>query len=488
MTNIPSFKDDRQDSQDIINKIEAFIPSNLKFVIKSFRKLTDSGFLLATPPFQAVILINISTSEGVSDFIDSYCSTTKETLRCSKIKSQVDPQDVSNHQFIFKKAFRCHHNTRTTKTNWKPDKRSKNTECPFVLTIKIHNSSYKKRHPAENNFDPNFPCEVHFSYDHNHNTQILQALTFREAFREVSQSSKDVYLHLFKDSKTPKPSLAQAQFKKLLRNNTESAEDYEINFADRQQKPRLSDAQRLYESFNSSVYGGRNGESLVKKMLEKEEEYNTKYSGEGGVMKHIIENADDDKKGNFILAIALVTPLMARSHTMICSSGEQVFIDGTSNLEELHLHLFLLRTHSPAGGLPLGVIITSDEMQATLEMAFSLSKDCLPENSFYGRGKDLGPISFLSDNNDEERKALNAVWPDSVRLLCVFHLLQAIWRWLMDKQNGISSADRPEVIKELRHIVHAESQESLEKAYENFVSGELGEKYNNLLLYFDQFV
>ena len=58
----------------------------------------------------------------------------------------------------------------------------------------------------------------------------------------------------------------------------------------------------------------------------------------------------------------------------------------------------------------------------------------------------------------------------------------------MDKQNGISSADRPKVIKELRHIVHAESQESLEEAYENFVSGELGEKYNNLLLYFDQFV
>ena len=40
----------------------------------------------------------------------------------------------------------------------------------------------------------------------------------------------------------------------------------------------------------------------------------------------------------------------------------------------------------------------------------------------------------------------------------------------------------------MRHIVHAESQESLEEAYENFVSGELGEKYNNFLLYFNQFV
>ena len=101
---------------------------------------------------------------------------------------------------------------------------------------------------------------------------------------------------------------------------------------------------------------------------------------------------------------------MARSHTMIRSSGEQVFIDSTSNLEELNLHLFLLCTHSPAGGLPLAVIITSDETQATLEMAFSHLKDCLLENSFYGRGKNLGPISFLSDNNEER----NAVWPDSV--------------------------------------------------------------------------
>jgi len=50
------------------------------------------------------------------------------------------------------------------------------------------------------------------------------------------------------------------------------------------------------------------------------------------------------------------------------------------------------------------------------------------QNAFDGKGF---PTIFLTDNSDAEI-ALNAVWPNSKSLLCIFHILQDLWRWLWD--------------------------------------------------------
>ena len=57
-------------------------------------------------------------------------------------------------------------------------------------------------------------------------------------------------------------------------------------------------------------------------------------------------------------------------------------------------------------------------------------------DAFGGRGS-AGPQILMTDDSASERNALHSVWPDATRLLCVFHVLQATWRWLFSHKNGI---------------------------------------------------
>ena len=61
----------------------------------------------------------------------------------------------------------------------------------------------------------------------------------------------------------------------------------------------------------------------------------------------------------------------------------------------------------------------------------------LPDNAFFGRGVN-GPAIFMTDNCSELRDALCFVWPLSILLLCLFHKLQQVWRWLCDSNNAIA--------------------------------------------------
>ena len=65
----------------------------------------------------------------------------------------------------------------------------------------------------------------------------------------------------------------------------------------------------------------------------------------------------------------------------VCQSGELIFIDSEHNLR-----FFLLCTHSVAGALPLGVMITSDEKESTIAKAVSMLCGNLPAFAFFHRG------------------------------------------------------------------------------------------------------
>ena len=52
-------------------------------------------------------------------------------------------------------------------------------------------------------------------------------------------------------------------------------------------------------------------------------------------------------------------------------ASELVFVDSSSNMEELNLRVFLVVTHSVAGALPLGILIVSDERTSTLVRGFT---------------------------------------------------------------------------------------------------------------------
>ena len=111
-----------------------------------------------------------------------------------------------------------------------------------------------------------------------------------------------------------------------------------------------------------------------------------------------------------------------------------IFVDSTGGLEEYNLRFFLMVTHSAVGALPVASFVTGDETNETLIKALELLKSILPSNAFHGNLKE-GPKIFMTDNNSEIRDALHTVWPSAALLLCVFHLLQQVWRWLFEKKS-----------------------------------------------------
>ena len=186
------------------------------------------------------------------------------------------------------------------------------------------------------------------------------------------------------------------------------------------------------------------------------------------------------------LVISFISPLMQRVHKSIKHSGEMTFMDATGTLDKLNHRVFLLLTHSVAGGLPLGCLITSSESKEVIEKALALYCELLDNDSFYGRGSKgtvpmpytqylyvmkcdfllIGPVVFLTDDSAAERSALEAVFPDSIRLLCVFHVLQAYWRFLWDSKNTIPKEDRPHLFALMKDMVYAETVEELEDRWE----------------------
>ena len=66
----------------------------------------------------------------------------------------------------------------------------------------------------------------------------------------------------------------------------------------------------------------------------------------------------------------------------------------------------ILSTSTPTSGIPLCVIIASDEEQPTMEQGISMLLDVLPERAFFSKGAKVGPNVFMSDDSSGEHSAI----------------------------------------------------------------------------------
>ena len=178
------------------------------------------------------------------------------------------------------------------------------------------------------------------------------------------------------------------------------------------------------------------------------------------------------------LIITTCTPLMARVHKNVKQSGEMIFCDSTSCLKKYNCSLFVFSTSSTAGGLPLGVAITSDEKECTVFNALKLLLEVLPGKAFYGRKE--GPEIVMTDDSSTEREALSKIWPNARLLLCIFHFLQGHWTWLHDGKNKIKNEHRALLTSKVKELVYCKSEKDLNAAYTNLLVDDLVKPYPNL--------
>ena len=88
------------------------------------------------------------------------------------------------------------------------------------------------------------------------------------------------------------------------------------------------------------------------------------------------------KLTNKPMILAIRTPLKARAHQHVCQAGELLFCDSTSSMDRFNTSVFVLSTHSVASGIPLGVLLTSDEREETILNGLELLKSILPNDAF----------------------------------------------------------------------------------------------------------
>ena len=140
--------------------------------------------------------------------------------------------------------------------------------------------------------------------------------------------------------------------------------------------------------------------------------------------KIFLQRYNNEVKQEKPLIISICTPMMSHVHKF-WQAGEMAFMDSSGSLDRHNNPVYFMCTH-PSGALPLAVRITSSQSESTLNSCLQNVVSVLPS----------GPSIFLTDDDNAQRNALHAHWCSSI-LLCIFHFLQAVWRWLLDSTNAI---------------------------------------------------
>ncbi|PIK45876.1 hypothetical protein BSL78_17255 [Apostichopus japonicus] len=88
-----------------------------------------------------------------------------------------------------------------------------------------------------------------------------------------------------------------------------------------------------------------------------------------------------------------------------------------------------------------------------------------------------GPDVLMTDDSTSLRLALHNVYPESVLLLCTFHLLQAMWRWLWDSKHKVEKKHRPLLLNSFKTLVYAETEADLQHKLECVTLDPVAQKY-----------
>lgn len=131
-------------------------------------------------------------------------------------------------------------------------------------------------------------------------------------------------------------------------------------------------------------------------------------------------------------------------------------------------------TDTNIDGLPLGMFVTSGESEQIITKGLLLLKYILPENKFGGKA---GPEIFMSDDCEAQQNNLHQVYLNSKIWLCSFHVLQSVWRWLLDSNHGVHSDDRQHLYGKFKVILTSKTEDDYKVYVREFQDSPLTKKY-----------
>ncbi|XP_022109708.1 uncharacterized protein LOC110989545 [Acanthaster planci] len=432
--------------------------------------------------------VNIKDELSAKEWLAKYQETTLATWRTARTY----PNRGSRTLCRLEK--RCQHMTCPRSKSADLRKGSKNTNCPAVLIVIVRRTEFKRHNGkermcrSEDHHLPKWPMTVVLKHDHNHPLKAANMLRHRDVSKDVRKK----LIKLFRAGHSATSALNMHQYDLQI----EHGDDYVFLSGDRHHNPDLNFTWRLYNQIFGKAKTNQ-GErpkhlpvpgEIIDEAVGKRRDKRTFTINSNPEMvamlqekidKYNLENGDCVrwKVESNHLVMAIVTPLMKRTHALIKYAGEMVFMDASGTMSRHNTQVFMMMTPSFAGGLPLGAFITTGDSKQLIQSAIQLGQDILGDTAFYGRGM-AGPEVFFTDDIDAEKFALEGVYPGSTLILCIYQVLQAFWKHLFDPKFKIHRGDGPYLFEMMKAMLYASSDADLEVSYQNIMHDDIANKYS----------
>ncbi|XP_070839700.1 uncharacterized protein [Chaetodon trifascialis] len=432
------------DQEQSLVTLEELLPDQYSHTVCSFETIGDVNF-------KAAIKLKLSSEEEATRWLEDFQRSSGYTWR----KSKTYPNAGRYNKY--RVDYRC----RTIK---------KNTSCPatlFLILKRQPECGERKSRSGDPHMKEGLVLHVNLRNEHNHHVSCAAAMRRRDVSRETVEKLKK----LFESGHSPSSALSILKYDL----QEEERDNYVYAAADRSVCPDLHFCYRLYYKLFRRAYSAAPGEEMFKDLQQTLDDYNKE---QGDVCARVCKTADNQ------LVIAICTPMMRRVHARLKESSEMVFVDSTGNFNRHKRRLFLLLTHSSAGGLPLGVFITTSETLATVSAAVQLLQTVFPPDRFFGHPE--GPLVAMTDDCTALRQALHEAFPKVTLVLCVFHLLQAMWRWLWSSSNGVPEQHRAHLLKSFRGLVYASTPAALMEGYTRLMEDHVASQHPKFVRYLQE--
>ena len=342
----------------------------------------------------------------------------------------------------------------------------KNTNCEAGLNFRLETPIARQQSVKQER--EIFPLWLKVHFHHNHSLSRSEYLKHMS----VGQATKDVYTDMFRDGLTP--GAAQAERRRQIK--AQHPDTWPQVCADRSRLPGWFWTYYWHRLWLDSTVGSRDGVDALQKaeaMVQQfDQDCKQEFPLEGGECYSRIAQSPSGET-----VIIIVDPFMRRVHSYIPQAGEIVMVDATSNLDRLDTKLFHFMCPSTVGALPLAEMMTTREDEDTIKFGLEILKTVLPPGAFYGRGRQMGPQVMMTDDCLAERNALSSSWPNCVLLLCIFHVLKAVWAWLWEGKHSIATSDKPPLLNIFRRVLNAETEGELADRLEEMYADPTTQKY-----------
>ncbi|KAK3916852.1 Uracil phosphoribosyltransferase, partial [Frankliniella fusca] len=419
--------------------VKESIPMNYNYKILSVDPMNvyKSESVDQTEMFQAILRLDIRNKEDALEWLQNYQSSSFTDWRVRRTHHD------NTNKLIFKKQYRCHNNTLAQYRPETKEPHYKHTECKASVTLTVKNFEMKR---SKDTLLKTHPLEVQIDHCHNHPLNAADSLRHRRPTPQV----KEKFLEMFKNGHSPASALRTFQYDLQV----EQGDDFWKVLADGALCPNEQWCYYQYYKQFGEAYGAPDGTLMVASLQKAIEQYNLNAGSCCAAMKQI---GDD-------VVVALCTPLMKRVHKHLKSSAEMTFLDSGGMMDRQNTRIFTFLSSSVAGALPTGLIMTSSESEKVTTEGMALLKSILPPNAFFGRG-DLGPQIGMTDDSAAERNSLKTTFPGIVLLLCLFHILNAYWGYVLDSKHKVAAEHRLEIFCLFKQWCRCDSLEEFEKLY-----------------------